>query len=120
MSWVYILRCVDNTFYVGHTDDVASRLQRHRLGLAANHTALRLPVDLAYTEELPSLEAAVQRERQLKRWSAEKKAALIAGNRPLLKQLSKRRKPKASETARARPTNSSTLPKGTASPKDAK
>ena len=87
MSWVYILRCVDNTFYVGHTDDVASRLQRHRLGLAANHTALRLPVDLAYTEELPSLEAAVQRERQLKRWSAEKKAALIAGNRPLLKQL---------------------------------
>jgi len=99
MAWVYILRCGDNTFYVGHTDDVASRLRRHRLGIASNHTALRLPVALAYTEELPTLKAAVQRERQLKHWSADKKAALIAGNRSLLKQLSRRRKPKARKTA---------------------
>ena len=75
----------DNTFYVGHTDDVASRLHWHRHGLAANHTALRLPVDLAHTEELPSMQAALQRERQLKRWSADKKAALIAGNLTPLK-----------------------------------
>ena len=99
MPWVYILRCGDNTFYVGHTDDVASRLHWHRLGPAANHTALRLPIDLAHTEELPTIREAVRRERQLKRWSADKKAALIAGNRTLLKQLSKRRKPK-----RRRPT----------------
>jgi predicted GIY-YIG superfamily endonuclease len=98
MPWVYILRCGDNTFYVGHTGDVASRLRWHRRGLAANHTALRLPVDLAETEEFSSLEATIQRERQLKRWSAEKKEALIAGNRTLLKQLSRRRKPKARRT----------------------
>jgi predicted GIY-YIG superfamily endonuclease len=105
MPWVYILRCGDNTFYVGHTDDLASRLRRHRLGLAANYTALRLPVDLAYTEEFPSLEAAVHRERQLKRWSAKKKAALIAGDRTLLRQLSKRRKPSTRGTVQGKPRN---------------
>lgn len=80
MPWVHILRCGDNTFYVGHPDNVASRLQRHSLGLAANHTALRLPVDLAYAEELSSTQAALKRERQLKRLSVEKKAALIVGD----------------------------------------
>ena len=94
MPWVYILRCGDNTFYIGHSDDVESRLHWHRLGFGANHTALRLPVDLVYTEECASVTDAVTRERQLKHWSGEKKAALIAGDRDRLKQLSKRRRPK--------------------------
>ena len=73
MPWIYILRCGDNTFYVGHTDDMASRLRQHATGIGARHTALRLPVDLVYTEECRSTDAAIKRERQLKRWSAEKK-----------------------------------------------
>jgi putative endonuclease len=94
MPWVYILRCGDNSYYVGHTDDIESRLHWHQLGLGANHTALRLPVDLVYTEQCVSTATAVNRERQLKRWSAQKKAALIDGDRVLLKQLSRRRRPK--------------------------
>jgi predicted GIY-YIG superfamily endonuclease len=95
VAWVYILRCGDNTFYVGHTDDLAARLRWHREGLGARHTALRLPVDLVYREEHPSTKSAVLREAQLKRWSGRKKAALVSGNRDELKRLSKRRRPKS-------------------------
>jgi predicted GIY-YIG superfamily endonuclease len=48
-------------------------------------------VQLVYSEAFESETAAVSRERQLKRWSHEKKAALIAGNLERLKRLRKRR-----------------------------
>jgi putative endonuclease len=89
MTWVYILRCADNTFYVGHADDLESRLQLHRAGLGARHTALRLPVDLVYKEQCRSKQSAVKREQQLKRWSAKKKAALIRGDFDDLRHLSR-------------------------------
>ncbi|MEX2647469.1 MAG: GIY-YIG nuclease family protein [Alphaproteobacteria bacterium] len=28
--WVYMLRCADGSFYVGHTDDLESRVARHQ------------------------------------------------------------------------------------------
>jgi predicted GIY-YIG superfamily endonuclease len=95
MPWVYILRCGDNTFYVGHTRDLGTRLHDHRCGDGAHHTAVRLPIDLVYTESFPTIDAAIERERQLKRWSAEKKAALISGDLTTLQGLSKRRRPKS-------------------------
>lgn len=91
MPWVYILRCGDNTFYVGHADDLESRLRLHRAGLGARHTANRLPIDLVYKEQRVSKQSALKRERQLKRWSAAKKAALIRGDLAELKRLSRRR-----------------------------
>jgi predicted GIY-YIG superfamily endonuclease len=48
-------------------------------------------VVLAYSERFPSENAAVAREKQIKRWSGEKKAALISGDLLTLKALSKRR-----------------------------
>jgi predicted GIY-YIG superfamily endonuclease len=92
---IVVVACPGFTSFVAATIGFTSATRRmshpasggNRRGLAANHTALRLPVDLAYTEEFSSLEATIQGERQLKRWSAEKK-----------EQLSKRRKPKARRT----------------------
>ncbi|MBI1876338.1 MAG: GIY-YIG nuclease family protein [Acidobacteria bacterium] len=101
MPCVYILRCGDNTFYVGHTSDVDSRLQWHRAGQGARYTAERLPVDLVYTEECSSIDAAVRRERQLKRWSGQKKAALISRHFGQLKRLSKRRRSKKADDGNA-------------------
>ena len=91
MPWVYILRCGDDTFYVGHAEDPESRLKQHRAGFGARHTALRLPIDLAYKEEHSSERSALRRERQLKGWTAEKKSALIRGDLNELKRLSRRR-----------------------------
>ena len=92
MAFVYILRCADGTLYVGRTADLLSREQTHNEGHGARYTAQRRPVRMVYAEEYASAGEALERERQLKRWTAQKKEALIAGNLAQLKQLSKRRK----------------------------
>jgi predicted GIY-YIG superfamily endonuclease len=90
MPFVYILRCADGTFYVGHTEDVGSREKTHNDGFGSQYTAARRPVQVVYSEDCASLSAAVSRERPLKRWSAKKKEALIAGNLTSLRRLSRR------------------------------
>ena len=87
MTAVYILRCADGTYYVGHSDDVEARVEAHNAGSGARYTALRRPVQLVYVESHPTVTAAVRREAQLKRWSAVKKAALVAGSPSTLKNL---------------------------------
>jgi len=91
MHWVYILRCSDDTLYVGHTSDVSSREQTHNDGRGGRYTAKRRPVHVVYSERHALSRTAVARERQLKRWTTSKKEALIAGNRDALKRLSKSR-----------------------------
>ncbi len=87
--WTYILECRDGSFYVGSSGDLAARLQVHQSGNGPAFTATRLPIRLVYSERQSTLQAAVGRERQLKRWSRVKKAALIAGNGERLHALSR-------------------------------
>ena len=92
MPWfVYILRCSDLSYYVGHTENPQQRVITHNAGRGPVHTSRRLPVELVYYEEMCSKAAAVQRERQIKKWSRSKKQALIAGDSSALKNLSHRR-----------------------------
>jgi predicted GIY-YIG superfamily endonuclease len=74
--FVYILRCADNSLYIGETGDVERRLEKHQQG-GCTYTATRRPVALVYSETYPSRESALQRERQLKGWKRDKKEALI-------------------------------------------
>ena len=85
----YILKCSDGSFYVGSTTNLENRLKTHNQGEGANHTAKRRPVQLVYHERLDSFNDAVKRERQVKKWSREKKEALIRGEKEKLKKLSK-------------------------------
>ena len=71
----------------------SARLAAHNDGTASDWTAVRRPVQLVYSEGCASQAEAVRRERQLKRWSKEKKTALITKDLPLLRALSKRRRP---------------------------
>jgi putative endonuclease len=87
MVWVYILRCSDGRLYIGHTSDLASRETTHNEGRGGRYTARRRPVVLVYSEGLSSIRAAVDRERQLKRWTRSKKEALIIGDIATLKRL---------------------------------
>ncbi|NGY04514.1 GIY-YIG nuclease family protein [Solimonas terrae] len=75
--WVYLLRCADGSFYAGHTDDLQRRLAEHEHGTAHGYTCRRRPVELVYSQDLPSREDALAAERQIKRWSRRKKEALI-------------------------------------------
>ncbi|MCH8989057.1 MAG: GIY-YIG nuclease family protein [Chloroflexi bacterium] len=75
---VYILRCSDASYYTGHTDKLEARLSAHEQGTIHGYTQKRRPVRLVFTEELPTRQDAIARERQIKGWSRAKKEALIA------------------------------------------
>ena len=78
MSWyVYMLRCRDGSLYTGYTDDVNRRLSVHNSGKGAKYTRSRLPVALAYQEELPDKSAALKREFAIKHLSKQEKESLI-------------------------------------------
>ena len=82
MYYVSILRCVDGSFHIGHTNDIADRIMRHNEGRAdCSYTINRRPVRLDYVETFSSRRAAVERERQLKRWTRRTKDALIRRDR---------------------------------------
>ena len=93
MEWhTYILRCVDGSYYVGHTSDVEKRFERHKARAGAIFTAVHPPEAVAHVETFSSELEAVQRERQLKKWSRAKKEALMRGSFEELKALSKCRR----------------------------
>ncbi|ABC84031.1 GIY-YIG nuclease family protein [Anaeromyxobacter dehalogenans] len=75
--FVYMLRCSDGSYYVGHTDDLETRVVQHQHGALGGYTATRRPVALVWSAEFASRDQAFLRELQLKRWSRAKKEALI-------------------------------------------
>jgi putative endonuclease len=76
-SYMYILQCVDGSYYTGSTKNMPRRLWQHQNGLGANHTAKRLPVTLVYAEKFKRVADAFKREKQVQGWSRSKKEALI-------------------------------------------
>ncbi len=78
--WVYILRCGDGSYYTGHTDNLEKRLGEHQTGACAGYTAQRLPVELTWSQECASREAALAAELQVKGWSRRKKEAMMRGD----------------------------------------
>lgn len=91
VPFVYILRCADESLYVGLADDVEARLVAHNDGRFGGYTARRRPVMLIHLEEFTTFEDASARERQLKGWTRAKKEALVRGDLDTLKELSRRR-----------------------------
>jgi predicted GIY-YIG superfamily endonuclease len=75
--WAYILRCADGSYYVGHTDDLESRLAAHQSGVIEGYTRQRRPVTLVWSQEFGDRHEAFRAERQIKGWSRAKKEALI-------------------------------------------
>ena len=79
--WVYILRCADNSYYTGHTDNLDSRIGQHTSGAVPScYTLKRRPVALAFSQEFATREEALTSEQQLKGWSRKKKEAMMRGD----------------------------------------
>ncbi len=78
---IYLLRCRDGTFYCGATNDLDRRLDAHGRG-RVKYTRGRLPVELAFVEEVGDKGAALSREAAVKRMSRAQKERLLprAGN----------------------------------------
>ena len=76
--FVYILRCADDSLYVGCTNNLERRIRQHNGSkLGAHYTKIRRPVVLLYSEEFKTLREAHRRETEIKGWRREKKLALI-------------------------------------------
>lgn len=86
---VYILKCSDNSYYVGVTNDIDRRLNEHQEGLTKGYTSSRRPLELVFTEHFKEVNRAIAFEKQIKGWRRAKKEALISGNWHLLPELSK-------------------------------
>ena len=86
---VYILSNKDRTtFYIGVTSDIRKRLYEHRYEKGSKFTSRYNCFDLIYYEVHQSIEAAIDREKQLKRYHREWKLNLINSINPDLKDLS--------------------------------
>lgn len=48
--WVYILRCADNSYYTGHTENLEERIAKHKAGAIEGYTSTKLPVRLVFLE----------------------------------------------------------------------
>jgi putative endonuclease len=75
---VYMLRCGDDSLYVGVTNNLEKRLKEHSEGKrGARYTRSRRPVSLVYTEVSKNKSAALKREYVLKQLSRSEKAKLV-------------------------------------------
>ena len=88
--YVYMLRCSDGSYYVGHTNDPEQRLAAHEMGATEGYTLSRRPVDLVFSDQFSTRLEAFHRERQIKGWSRAKKEALIKADWDGLVELSNR------------------------------
>jgi putative endonuclease len=84
---MYILKCADGSYYTGSTKHLEQRIQQHKTGKGSNYTRKKLPVILVYIEYFLRIEDAFRREKQIQRWSAAKKEALIQRDTQRLKDL---------------------------------
>jgi putative endonuclease len=74
----YMLRCSDDSLYVGMATDVEERVKRHNWGVGPAFTANRRPVELVWSERCDSSDTARRREKETKGWTRDKKLQLIA------------------------------------------
>ena len=75
---VYILKCSDNTYYVGCTNNLEQRLKLHNESKnGAHYTKIRRPVILIYKEGFDNLASARSREAEIKRLSRQQKDKLL-------------------------------------------
>lgn len=75
--YVYILKCFDDTFYTGITNNIEKRIKIHNSGKGAKYTRSRLPVVLVYFEILEDKSSALKREIQIKKLTRKEKEFLI-------------------------------------------
>lgn len=75
--FVYLLECEDGSLYTGVTTDVERRLAEHKSGIGSHFTRAKVAKRIVYTERHPDRSSAQKREAEIKKWSREKKMALL-------------------------------------------
>lgn len=79
MYYFYIVRCKDNSLYCGQTSNLERRIVEHNSGNSktAKYTRAHSPVKLVYFEEYSTIQLAMSRELEVKKWPKNKKEELV-------------------------------------------
>ena len=77
MYFIYILECVDGSFYTGSSPDPEERLKKHQAGTGGRYTRSHKPLGLIYMESFETKSEALKRESQIKSWRRKKKERLV-------------------------------------------
>lgn len=85
-----MLECSDGSYYVGHTDDIETRLAIHHSGEIKCYTSDKRPLKLVWADVTSSRYEAIMMERRIKGWSRKKKQALVQQDWEQIKNLSKK------------------------------
>jgi putative endonuclease len=91
-SYIYILKCSDNSYYTGVTSKLEQRLFQHNIAFYPDcYTASRRPLELVFYAEFTDIKLAIEKEKQIKKWSRAKKEALINDDYEALPNLAKKK-----------------------------
>jgi putative endonuclease len=89
--YVCILKCADDSFYIGMTNHLDKRINEHESSkYPGSYTYNRRPIELMFYETFTDPESAYFFEQKIKKWSRAKKQALIEENYHKLPSLSKK------------------------------
>ena len=87
-GYVYIISsCKNGTLYIGVTSDLKRRIWQHKNNEIAGFTRRYGIKTLVYYEVLRSMNDAILREKQMKKWKREWKIELIEKENPEWKDL---------------------------------
>ena len=90
-SYVCILKCFDNSYYTGVTSNLSQRMFQHDTAFYPDcYTANKRPLELVFYAEFTDINMAIEKEKQIKKWSRLKKEALINGDYEALPNLAKK------------------------------
>ncbi len=83
--YVYILKCSDNSYYTGITNNLERRFNQHQSGTKKDtYTYKRRPLSLEFYQEFNDVLQAIYFEKKIKGWTRAKKKALIEGDFDML------------------------------------
>jgi len=87
--YVYILKCSDNSYYTGITNNINRRTQEHQEGKDKKaYTYKRRPIVLEHYQKFNNVLEAIYFEKKIKGWTRAKKTALINNDFDMLQILS--------------------------------
>jgi len=79
LFYVYILECLDGSYYTGYTTDLDKRMLKHKGGEGSKYVRAKGFKGLVYSEECLTKELAMKREYFIKNSSRGYKLELVSG-----------------------------------------
>ena len=77
-AWtLYILKCNDDSYYTGITNNIEKRIADHEAGKGAKYPRGRGPVEIIYQEKCLDRSSASKREFEVKKLSRSEKENLL-------------------------------------------